>query len=258
MDNERIYVQKGWLSTQTFSVRKAKVQAVVYKQSWYQKLLRVTTIKLISTGEVAELKDLQINEFFPYLPTAKADELVCQMLPQFARQTMTHRASPKAKKLIWLRPPLFTVFVALFGLWHWGFYIAAGIVFIFTYVSRILAYKNLAFTFDEQLVQARSGGLSVETIVTKRPRLLEIEFTSSILQRKVNVMSMSFVNRAQPVYSTELQDIDEQLKGELLTWFEQRVDEVKIDPRTQDGALKKVAIRNLLTALIRKREVADR
>lgn len=258
MDDERIYVKKGWLSKQTFSVRKTKVQAVIYKQNWYQKLLGVTTIKLVSTGEIANISDQQINEFFPYLPTKKADALVEKMLPQFARQPMTHVASKNAKKLIWLRPPLFAGGLALLGLWHWGFYIVAIVVLILTYGSRLLTYKNLAFTFDESLAQARSGGFSVETIVTKRSRLLEIKFTSSVLQRKCNTATMSFVNRAQPVYRTELLDIDVDLKPSLITWFEQRVDEVHYDPQTMDGALKKHAIMNLLNALATKKDLLNR
>ncbi|WJQ13245.1 PH domain-containing protein [Geobacillus stearothermophilus] len=71
MDNERIYVQKGWLSKQSFSIRKDKVQAVIYKQNGYQKLLGVTTIKLISAGEILPSEDQNLNEFFPYLPTEK-------------------------------------------------------------------------------------------------------------------------------------------------------------------------------------------
>ena len=99
MDDERIYVQKGWLSKQSFSIRKEKVQAVIYKQNLYQRLLRVTTIRLISTGEMMKSDEQQINEFFPYLPTAKADELMATMLPQFTRQSMTLKLLKRQKNL---------------------------------------------------------------------------------------------------------------------------------------------------------------
>lgn len=249
MDDERIYVQKGWLSKQSFSIRKEKVQAVIYKQSWYQKLLRVTTIQLISTGEIMKSSEQQINEFFPYLPTVKADELIATMLPQFTRKQVTHKASEKARKLIWLRPPIFAVIVALAGLWQWIFYVVGAVVFVLTYVNRILAYKNLAFTLHEEHAQVRSGAFTVETVVTKRPKLIELEFESSLLQRKTGVMTMKMSNRAQPIHVTELKDIDAELKQELMNWFEQRAKEVRIDPKTRDGALKKEVVVQLLTAL---------
>lgn len=251
MDEERIYVKKGWLSQQSFALRKEKVQAVVYKQSLYQKLLRVTTIKLISTGEVNEVDDAQINELFPYLPTAKADELVAQLLPQFTRKPMPHKASLKAKKLIWLRPPLFIIIIALAGLWQPIFYAIAVAVLVLTYVSRVLAYKNLGFDFDGAHLQARTGGIVVETIVTKRPKLIQMEYESTILQRKAGVMSVKFVNRSQPVHYTKLQDIDLAMQEGLKQWFNERVHEVNIDSRTVDGSLKKEAIQRLVQALKR-------
>ena len=221
MDDERIYVQKGWLSKQSLSIRKEKVQAVIYKQNWYQKLLRVTTIRLISTGEIMKSDDQQINEFFPYLPTAKADELMATMLPQFSHsQTMTHRASIKARKLIWLRPPVFAAILLLLGLWKSVFYIVGAGVFILTYLSRILAYKNLAFTLQEQHVQVRTGGFIVETLVTNRPKLIEVVFEHSLLQRATGVMTMKLTNRAQPIRVTEINDIDGELQKDLKIWKE--------------------------------------
>ena len=249
MDDTRIYVQKGWFSKQSFSIRKEKVQAVVYKQSWYQKLLRVTTVRLISTGEIMASEEQQINEFFPYLPTATADAIVAEMLPQFTRTQMTHMASTNAKKLIWLRPPLFAIVVAFAGLWQWIFYVVAGIILVLTYISRILAYRNLAFTLDEQHVQVRSGGFTVETIVTKRPKLIEVEFVSSLMQRRFGVMTMKLANRAQPIHISELKDIDHILQPQLTAWFEQRAQEVVIDPKSQVGALKKEAVLNLVNVL---------
>ena len=244
MDDERIYVQKGWLSKQSFSIRKEKVQAVIYKQNLYQRLLRVTTIRLISTGEMMKSDEQQINEFFPYLPTAKADELMATMLPQFTRQAMTHKASKKAKKLIWLRPPIFAAIVTLLGLWQWIFYVVGAVVFTLTYVNRILAYKNLAFTLHEQHALVQSGAFTVETVVTKRLKLLEIEFERSLLQRKTGVMTMKIANRAQPIHVTWLKDIDADLQKQLMTWFEQRAKEVIIDLKSKDGTLKKeVAVR---------------
>ena len=249
MDDERIYVQKGWLSKQSFSIRKEKVQAVIYKQSLYQRLLRVTTIRLISTGEIMKSDEQQINEFFPYLPTAKADELMATMLPQFTRQAMTHSASKKAKKLIWLRPPIFATIVALLGLWQWIFYVVGAVVFVLTYVNRILAYKNLAFTLHAQHAQVQSGAFTVETVVTKRPKLLEIEFERSLLQRKTGVMTMKITNRARPIHITELKDIDAELQKQLMTWFEQRAKEVQIDLKSKDGALKKEVVAHLVNIL---------
>lgn len=249
MDDERIYVHKGWLSKQSLSIRKEKVQAVIYKQNRYQKLLGVTTIRLISTGEIMTSDNQQINEFFPYLPTTKADALIATMLPHFSRQSMTHTASKKAKKLIWLRPPIFAAIILLLGLWKSVFYIVGAVVFVLTYFNRIVAYKNLAFTLKAQHVQVRTGAFTVETLVTKRPKLIELVFERSVLQRTTGVMTMKLTNRAQPIHVTEVNDIDAELQKELTIWFEQRVNEVQIDPKTKDGSLKKQSIIRLITIL---------
>lgn len=249
MDAERIYVQKGWLSKQSLSIRKEKVQAVIYKQSGYQRLLGVTTVKLISTGEILSSDDQQINEFFPYLPTAKAHALVEQMLPQFTLTEMTHRTSKKARKLIWLRPPIFAAIVLLLGLWKSVFFYVGALIFVLTYVNRIRTYKNTAFELRDEHAQLRTGAFTIETLVTKRPKLIELSFERSILQRWAGVMSVKLTNRAQPIRVTELLDVDPELQPFVTTWFEQRAREVHIDPKSRDGALKQEAIAMLARML---------
>lgn len=249
MDNERIFVQKGWLSKQSLSIRKDKVQAVIYKQSGYQKMLGVTTIKLISTGEILSSDDQQINEFFPYLPTEKAYQLIAVMLPQYQQSNMTHHASAKAKMLIWLRPPFFAVIVAVIGFWKPIFFVFGAIVFILTYINRILQYRNTAFKLADTHVQLRTGGFTVETLVTKRAKLLELKFERSLLQRMRGVMSVNVTNRAHPIHVTTLLDIEPALQPMITTWFEARTNDVAIDPHSQDGSLKQDANALLLRAL---------
>ena len=204
MDDDRIYVKKGWLSKQSFSIRKEKVQAVIYKQSLYQRLLKVTTIRLISTGEILASEDEQINEFFPYLPTAKAKELAAAILPEFVPAQPVHRLSRKAKPLIYLRPPVFSLLLLIGCFWHWAFYILAGAAFVYTYISRYLHYTQLSFAMDESRLQITSGSFEIETIVTRRPKLIEMEMKSSSLQRRFHVMSIQFANRAEPVHISTL------------------------------------------------------
>lgn len=249
MDNERIYVQKGWLSKQSLSIRKEKVQAVIYRQSGYQKMLGVTTIKLISTGEILSNDDQKINEFFPYIPTEKAHELIAVMLPEYQQYGMTHHASPKAKKLIWLRPPIFAAIVAIIGVWQPIFFVFGAIVFMLTYINRILEYRNTAFTLEDTHIQFRSGAFTVETLVTKRAKLLELNFQRSLLQRMHGVMSVNVTNRAHPIRVTTLLDIEPSLQPMITTWFEARTKDVVIDPHSQDGSLKQDAITLLLRAL---------
>lgn len=248
VDEERIYVQKGWLSKKSFSIRKDRTQAVIYKQSLYQKLLGVTTIKLVSTGEI--LSDAEeINEFFPYLPTKDAEQLVEKILPNYVCREMPYKASDRTKKLIWLRPPLLAIAVACAGFWKPIFFGIAIAVLIYTYWNRMLAYNHVAFNFTEDHLQMSYGGFIRETIVTKRPRLVRLNFEQSRLQKRFDVFTLNAINRGHPILVSELIDIDVSMKAKLLEWFQMRVNEVQIDPRTQHGALKKEIIARLASAL---------
>lgn len=229
MDDERIYVKKGWLSSHSFSIRKEKVQAVIYKQSLYQRLLKVTTIRLISTGEILASEEQQINEFFPYLPTAEANELIAQMLPHFISQQPEYRVSKNAKALIFLRPPTFSLIVLLGAFWQDIFLYLAAFTLSYTYLSRYLQYKHLAFAMNEQHLQITTGDFTIETIVTRRPKLIEMEFKSSSLQRRFNVMNIRFANRAKPIHISTLQDIDQAFHPAFLQWFKARKDDVHFE-----------------------------
>ena len=154
--------------------------------------------------------------------------------------------------LIWLRPPIFAAIVAVIGFWKPIFFVFGALVFILTYISRILQYRNTAFKLEDTHVQLRTGGFTVETLVTKRAKLLELKFERSLLQRMRGVMSVNVTNRAQPIHVTTLLDIDSSLQPMITTWFEARTNDVAIDPHSQDGSLKQDAIALLLRALMLK------
>ncbi|MCG6171681.1 PH domain-containing protein, partial [Anoxybacillus sp. LAT_11] len=73
---------------------------------------------------------------------------------------------------------------------------------VFTYINRIREYRHTAFRLEDTHVQLRSGAFTVETLVTKRAKLLELQFERSLLQRMFGVMSVKLTNRAHPVHVT--------------------------------------------------------
>ena len=249
MDQERIYIRQGVISNQRLSIRKEKVQAVIYSQTTYQKLLGVVTIKLLSAGEISSSNNQQINEFFPYLPMKQAAALVEQMLPNYGKQTSTYKPVKGAKWFIVVRIPYLALVVAAIGFWKPIFFIFGGIVFVLTYIYRIQQYRNSSLTFHQASIQLQTGGFTTETLVTKRAKLLELSFEQSPLQRLAQAQTIKITNRAHPVQVTSLEDFHLALTPKLKRWFEQRNEDVVIDPASQPNALKHQVVRKLLKQL---------
>lgn len=120
---------------------------------------------------------------------------------------------------------------------------------MYTYVSRYLAYKQLAFLVNEQHIEVKTGSFTVETLVTKRPKLIELEFSNSAMQRCFHIMDVNLVSRAQPIRLSKLQDIDAALYPLMTEWFEACKFDVRMDERFQDGALKKSAVIHFVKVL---------
>ncbi len=81
-DHERIYIKRGTLSEQSFSIRKENVQGIQLNQNPFKKLLKLTEVKLVSAVNDDDDGE-EINTLYPFLPTNRAFGLIEELLPGF-------------------------------------------------------------------------------------------------------------------------------------------------------------------------------
>ncbi|MGI2328292.1 PH domain-containing protein [Planococcus sp. YIM B11945] len=226
-DNDRIYIKKGISTESRFSIQKNKVQAIKLEQSILKKWLGMVEVSLLSAGSVGD-EDVQTNSLFPFLPVKKAYGLIGELLPDYE---ISENMKPLSKNVLWLRlirPYYFwaaaTAALLYFKIeWAW----LSGVLLLVIVAARVIDFHFTRYFFDDRFVQIRKGALVVETFVTKRVKIQEIEVTHGWLQRKFNVASLHFHNRGKPLIVSELRDVPRETGEQFYSWFKKRVNMVK-------------------------------
>ncbi|MGM0836985.1 MAG: PH domain-containing protein [Bacillota bacterium] len=218
-DVERIYIEKGVGSSSSFSIQKHKVQAVVVEQSILKRLLGLASIKLISVGS-AEGEEKDTSSLYPFMPKHGAYELLHTLLPGYPIEENMQRFPIKVLWLKLILPYYFTILVTggLFIFkreWIW----IAAVVFLLSFVSRILDYYFTSYIRNGNTVQVRRGGFTNETFITKRSQIQQITVRHSWIQRKFGVASLSFINRAKPMHTSELYGLSKEEASEFYRWY---------------------------------------
>jgi putative membrane protein len=218
-DEERIYIEKGVGSSSSFSIQKHKVQAVVVEQSILKRFLGLASIKLISVGS-AEGEEKDTSSLYPFMPKHEAYELLHTLLPGYPIEENMQRFPIKVLWLKLILPYYFTILVAV-GLflfkreWIW----IAAVFFLLSFISRILDYYFTSYLRNGNTVQVRRGGFTNETFVTKRSQIQQITIQHSWIQRKFGVASLSFINRAKPMHTSELYGLSKEEASEFYRWY---------------------------------------
>ncbi|WP_404406973.1 PH domain-containing protein [Jeotgalibacillus malaysiensis] len=221
-DDERIYIEKGVWNTSTFSIQKDKVQAIKIEQPLIKRLLNMVEIKLISAGGLGEEK-LETNALYPFMAKREAYELVNTLLPAYHIEEEMKRL-PRKVLLLKLLTPYYGTLVVGAGLfffqreWLW----ITGVIFVLAILSRILDYLFTSYLRHGEFIQTRKGGFSNETLLTRRARIEEIEVQHSWIQRKFDVASLKFSNRAKPVFVSELAYLPKEDVAAFYVWYGER------------------------------------
>lgn len=217
-DDTYIYVEKGVLSRQRFSIPRERVQAIEINQSFGKRLLGLTSIKLISSSHASE--ELQSSqELYPFLPVKVTDQLLEQLLPHFSNIEKANRLPRRVLALRMLKIPWFTLLVAA-ALYYFEKPIAfALIVLVITYLLRILDFYRTRFATDGERVMYKSGALSTSTVITTRRYIVQVEKEHSIFQQLFGVTSITFYNRQ---YTQTLHDVPTHFAHQFIDWYKKR------------------------------------
>ncbi|WP_042357159.1 PH domain-containing protein [Bacillus rubiinfantis] len=218
-DQERIYIEKGIGQTINFSIPKHRVQAVMIEQTLLKRMLGLASVKLLSAGAF-DGEDSEPSSLYPFLPKKQAYRILQAMLPNYQICEEMERLPIKVLWLKLLKPYYLTIAVIV-GLlifkreWLW----VAAIIFAVSILSRILDYWFTSYIRNDNIVQIRKGGFTTETFVTTRERIQQVTIEHSWLQRKFNITTVKFSNKAKPYHESVLFGISQQEAAHFYNWF---------------------------------------
>ncbi|MFD2627483.1 PH domain-containing protein [Oceanobacillus kapialis] len=235
-DSEKVYITKGILEETAFSITKKNVQAIQIQQSFMKRILGLAEVKLVCAGALGDDNTDEVNSLYPFLPVAKAHQLVEEILPSYKLTDTMQRLPREAFWLRMLTPSWFWLIATavlyfwkpdLFGLSDYWWAISI-ILLVLVIMSRILNFKNSRYTIHDTFIQLRTGGFGTSLFLSKRSRVIEVEVSRNIVQKKLGLASLSTVNRANPVLHTNMNDVPQEWAEAFFAWYKGRNQEVEL------------------------------
>lgn len=222
-DADKIYIRKGVFSDNHFTIAKERVQGITYTQGLLKRLLGLTSIKLITSGDMSLNEEATMNELYPYMPVKRAQQLISDILPDYVLAPPQRRLPKRAYLLSFVRPSfLWLLTSAAILYWLPQYYYIITITFIIIYGARVLNVYANRYALDEHFVQMQQGVIIKELTVTKRAKVIEIAVEQSFLQRRFNVVTLRTVGRATPIRVTEMTDVASPVADEFIVWYKAR------------------------------------
>lgn len=219
-DSERIYIEKGVGNFISYSIQKHRVQAVIVEQSIIKRILGLASIKLISAGAFED-ENQETSSLYPFMPKHDAYRVLQAMLPHYFIEENMERFPIKVLWLKLLQPYYLTIITIIgFGIFKREWLWVAAIIFGLSILTRMLDYWFTSYIRHGNTVQIRKGGLTNETFVTHRERIQQITVKHSWLQRKFGVATLTFTNKAKPLYESELYGVSSTEAGSFYDWYQ--------------------------------------
>jgi len=235
-DDKRIYITQGLLDERAFSIAKDRVQAIVIKQTALKRLFGLAEVKLVRVGELSD-DDGEINTLYPFLPINRALAMITEILPSYE---VVEKMTCLPQKSLWIRlfkPSWFWIIasIALFytqpSLWNIkaAWWILSIILLIWILVLRLLDYQNTRYMLHDHFIQYKSGSIATSLFVAKRDKVIEVEVSRTIVQKKFGLASIELINRAKPVLHTVVDDVPIEWADSFYGWYADRRNEVNVE-----------------------------
>lgn len=236
-DEANIYITKGVLDETTFSIAKERVQAIEVTQSFMKRVLGLAEVKLLTIGGTnISGSSTETNILYPFLPIRRAYEILNEILPSYEITRKMEILPTKSFIVRFLKPSWFwlivTVALAYFkplifkSDFLWMFIPAILLVIILS--TRVLDYLHTRYVLNDHFIQLKTGALSTSLFISKREKIIEVEMTQNIVQKKLEIASIAIINRGKPVNYTRLCDIPKKDALAFIQWYKERKHEVII------------------------------
>lgn len=220
-DDDRVYIQRGIFSEQSFTMKKKNVQGIQIEQTFLKRLFKLSQIKLISVGKIGDIEQ-EANSFYPFLPVKKSATLLNDILPQFAIQPTLEKLPKSSLWMKLIRLPIFAIIVFIVvHFWGKSYWWGALALFL-TYAGRLLEYAFTRYQIDGEHIVLKTGAWTTETFMTKRNLIIEIEVKRSAFQKMFGLCTVIMTNRSKPIHVHTIQDVPTDFAETFIQWYANR------------------------------------
>ncbi|MFC5588503.1 PH domain-containing protein [Sporosarcina soli] len=237
-DSDYIYISKGVIDETAFSISKERVQAIEIEQSLLRRWFGLAGVKLTSLGSLSSGEHkLEVNTLYPFLPVHKAYAMIADILPSYA---ITKEMTRLPKKVFWLRmlwPSWFWLIVTGFLLYfkptilklEQAWLILSVVLLFWILGVRWLDFLHTRYRMNKHFMQFKKGVLKTSLFISKREKVIEVNVTRNLVQKRLGLASIRTINRGKPIRHAGVDDVPIEFANAFVKWYKDRENEVTVE-----------------------------
>ncbi|WP_125152010.1 PH domain-containing protein [Clostridium rectalis] len=190
---ENINIKYGMISKKEYSIPVKKINALRYKQNFFQKKFKIYSLEAISIGYGDESNEQAI--VYPMVTEKFQIELLENVLPEFKFYGEIQRA-PKRSISKFIFKSTAILFAILVPLYFKVSIVSKGLkivlffaVLLLNFIRGYLNYSNTSLGVDKKNILVSCGSIKKVTTLIKQDRVQSITKTQNIFQRYSSVVS---------------------------------------------------------------------
>jgi putative membrane protein len=199
-DGEKIRINYGLITKQTFTIHKSRISGFAYEQSFIMRRLHIGTLKCYAVGYGNKASDDEVEEeplMIPLLKENRLRETIGMMLPELAPE-MEYEHPQRRSWYYFLYS--FSVYFAvacmaaciyITAVFDLNVMIIGAVVMALALMGVLMQYCNTAICADGDQVDIAFGGYKKTTVIVKLSSVEWATGTTSYFKNKKHVMHIT-------------------------------------------------------------------
>lgn len=216
---DRIRVEKGLLNKSAKEIPYEKIQAIRIKETFIRRWFNIVGVELVAAGTQDELKD-ESSTILPFVKRNRAMTVLNEQFSHFVWATVLHRLPKRSLWIKLIRLSWFGLIVSGVVLYFFRDY-AWWLLLLWVLIigGRILSYLTTRYARNGAFIQLRTGAFNVNTFLTDKPRIEQIQVTQTLLQRRFGLCNVMLSTRGGLLSVESITDLPKEEADAILDWF---------------------------------------
>lgn len=219
-NEERIFIEKGILSTSNFSIQKNRINGITIKKPFFRRLFGIVEVQIITLGDLFDNEESQTDVLFPFININLATRLVEEILPDYEIEKEMHQLPAKSMFLTLIKPSyLLVIITALTFYFTPEYWFIPLIYLLFIIIKRVIEHFNSKFLVTDEFIQMQTGSFSSYLSILKKNNIDALSLNESWLQRRFSLVTLSVMTRAKPIHKSSIIHIPKDIAKDTYEWY---------------------------------------
>ena len=219
-NEERIFIEKGILSTSNFSIQKNKINGIIIKKPFFRRLFGIVEVQIITLGDLFDSEESQTDVLFPFINLNLASRLIEDILPDYEIKKDMNQLPAKSMFLTLIKPSYLLVIITALTFYFIPEYWFIPIIYLlFIIIKRVIEHFNSKYLVSDEFIQMQIGSFSSNLSILKKNNIDALHLNESWLQRRLHLSTIRVLTRAKPIHISAVIHMPKEIAENTYEWY---------------------------------------